>query len=449
VRFGIPLSALPKEATVVNLPVSFVASHRGLVLTTAGIIALLGCGIAILLFNIFRRKVAEDEQRRIGAQLIHSQKMEAVGHLAGGIAHDFNNILTAIIGYANLLRKRVAGDDRSVSYVDQVLTASARAARLTKGLLAFSRRQVMEPSVVDVNELVAGVERIARRIIGEDIEFTTVMHPEPLHVLADAGQIDQVLLNLCTNARDAMPNGGRLAIVTSRLTVDEEYSRTHFFDRSGSFAVISVSDTGTGMDEKTRRHIFEPFFTTKEVGRGTGLGLAIAYGIIKQHNGTINVYSEPGTGTTFKVFLPLTAEREQPEAAVAAVRPPGGSETILLAEDEEEVRNMLKLVLTDAGYTVIVASDGDDALAKFKQDPGTVQLLLSDVIMPKRNGKELAEAIHAVRPNVRLLFMSGYTADIVQRKGIIDTEAYRFLSKPVIPDQLLKAVRDALDDVKE
>ncbi|MDA8098016.1 MAG: ATP-binding protein, partial [Nitrospiraceae bacterium] len=389
------------------------------------------------------RRIAEVEQRKLQDQLIHAQKMEAVGHLAGGIAHDFNNILTAIIGYTNLLRRKLAGDDPSRTFTDHILAASERAARLVKSLLAFSRKQVIEPMPVDLGEIVKGVEKIARTLIGEDIEFAVNLHASAT-VMADTGQMEQVLLNLCTNARDAMPKGGHLAIETDRVTVDDESRRQHLLDRPGTYGIIAVSDTGNGMDEGVRKQIFEPFFTTKEVGKGTGLGLSIAYGIVRQHNGTIQVYSEPGRGTTFKIYLPSIDAAGAPIAAAEAAAVRGGTETILLAEDESEVRELVAITLREAGYRVIEAVDGPDAERQFAENGSAVSLLLTDLIMPKKNGREVYEQLRLSSPSLNVLFMSGYTADIIRNKGVLD-DPMLFISKPIIPDILLKKVREALD----
>jgi signal transduction histidine kinase len=444
VRFNVPLRSLPEDAVIVNRPVSFIAEHPGLVASTVGIILILASGIAVLGFNVYQRKMAEQEQEKLNSQLLQAQKMEAVGHLAGGVAHDFNNILTAIIGYANLLRKKVLADEQLTFFADQILSASDRAAGLTRSLLAFSRKQVIEPKPADLNDIVQGIDKIAKRLIGEDIEFRTVPLNRRLTVMADSGQMEQVLLNLCTNARDAMPHGGKLTIETDVVEVDEVARKLNFLDRTGWYGVICVSDTGAGMDEETRKQIFEPFFTTKEVGKGTGLGLSIVYGIIKQHNGTINVYSEAGKGTTFKIYLPLIAAAGEAAEPKADVRPEGGNETILLAEDENDVRVLITHILREAGYSVIEAATGEDAVKKFAEQADRFSLFLSDVIMPKMNGKEAYDQIKGSRPDVKVLFMSGYTADIIQSRGIL-AEGSSFLSKPIIPDQLLRKVREVLD----
>lgn len=444
VRFGIPVSAVPDGSIIVNRPVSFFAQHPGLVLITLAIISILAGGVIVLGVNIYRRRLAEREQLRLQTQLVQAQKMEAVGHLAGGIAHDFNNILTAIIGYANMLQMCVQHDEKLTSYADQILSASDRAATLTRSLLAFSRKQVIEPKTVDLNDIVQGIVKITKQLIGEDIDFKTIITGRDLIVLADSGKIEQVLLNLCTNARDAMPQGGRLTIETGMIDVDESYRKLNFLEKTGRYGIISVSDTGTGMDEFTRRQIFEPFYTTKEVGKGTGLGLSIVYGIVKQHNGTINVYSEPGKGTTFRILLPMTTVPGQVKVKKKSIKPAGGNETILLAEDDNEVRVLITMILQNAGYSVIVSVDGDDAVKKFRENQGKIQLLLSDVIMPKKNGKETYENIRELRPDIKVLFMSGYTADVIQSRGVI-ADGLPFISKPIIPDQLLQKIRGVLD----
>ena len=444
VRFNIPLRSLPAGAVIVNRPVSFAAKHPGLVASTLGIFLLLAGGIAVLGFNIYQRMMAEQEQEKLHSQLLQAQKMEAVGHLAGGMAHDFNNILTAIIGYANMMKIKVPADEQLAFYASQILSAADRAARLTKSLLAFSRKQVIEPKPVDLNEIVQSVTKIAKRLIGEDIEFRTVLRDKSMNVLADSGQMEQVLLNLCTNARDAMPHGGQLIIETDLVEFDERSRKVNYLDRAGRYGVICVSDTGAGMDEGTRKQIFEPFFTTKEVGKGTGLGLSIVYGIVKQHNGTINVYSEPGKGTTFKIYLPAIEIAGESPAARIEDRPAGGRETILLAEDENDVRALITIVLREAGYTVIESVDGEEAVQQFTEHAGSLSLFLSDVIMPKMNGKAAYEQIRAVKPGIKVIFMSGYTADIIQSKGITN-DGIPFLPKPIFPDQLLRKVREVLD----
>ena len=330
------------------------------------------------------------------------------------------------------------------TYVEQILASSERAANLTQSLLAFSRKQVIDLKPIDLNAVIARVERLLQRLIGEDIEFRTNLAPGCLSVLADSVQIEQVLMNLVTNARDAMPNGGMLLIETSPFEMDEEFPRTHAYGKPGHYALITVTDTGVGMDEKTRVKIFDPFFTTKEVGKGTGLGLAMVYGIVKQHSGYINVYSEPGKGTSFKVYLPLTASPDRSPAAAMPDISDHGTETVLLAEDDREVRNLTRTVLEDFGYRVIEAVDGEEAVAKFLAHPGAVDLLVLDIMMPRKNGKEAYLEIKKARPGIKALFMSGYTADMIHKKGILEA-GLDFALKPISPTDFLKKVREVLE----
>jgi two-component system NtrC family sensor kinase len=384
------------------------------------------------------------EQRRLEDQLRQSHKMEAVGQLAGGVAHDFNNILTAIMGFSNLAKMRMKPEDPQRPLIEQILTASNRAAHLTQGLLAFSRKQIIVPRPVDLNCVVNSMEKLLIRLIGEDVEFTFGLAPQSLIVMADAGQLEQVLMNLCTNARDAMPNGGTLALSTEEVALGEDFVAVHGYQKPGRYALITVSDSGHGMDESTRDKIFEPFFTTKERGKGTGLGLSIVFGIIKQHEGSINVYSEPGRGTTFKIYLPLIDLAAEDAHTASEGRPSGGTETILLAEDDRDVRTLTSTVLRDFGYTVIEAVDGQDAVETFKAHADRVNLLILDVIMPKMSGKEAHDAIKALAPAAKVLFISGYTADFIHKKGIFE-EGIQFLPKPMSPYELLKKVRSILD----
>jgi len=390
------------------------------------------------------RRAAEENRARLEAQLLQAQKMEAVGQLAGGIAHDFNNMLTAIIGYASLLEAKLGTDSPLKPYVDQILSSSEKSANLTSQLLAFSRKQIMSPKEIDLNELIKGMEILLKRLIGEDVEFKIRFTDKHLTTMVDRGQIEQVLLNLCTNARDAMPHGGLLVIGTDVLELDEKSIRIYDLDQPGRYALISVSDTGHGMEEMTRERIFEPFYTTKEIGKGTGLGLSIVYGIIKQHNGNITVYSEPRKGTTFKIFLPLIVSPMEAVKTESLVAPRGGSEVILVAEDDEAVRTLTSHVLQGAGYTVIEAVDGDDAVNEFMEHRDRIRLVILDVVMPKRSGKEASEAIRKMKSDIRILLTSGYTADIISTKGISE-EGLDFMSKPIAPNTLLRKVREVLD----
>jgi PAS domain S-box-containing protein len=398
-----------------------------------------------VIIDITERREAEEKQQKLQAQLLQAQKMEAVGQLAGGIAHDFNNILTAIIGYGNLLSMKTANDEVHRPYIDHILSAANRAASLTQGLLAFSRKQIINPQPVTVNAIIEQVQKLLHRIIGEDIELRTVLTGEDTTVMADTGQIEQVLINLAANARDAMPNGGQLTIETRPAEIGSEYLRAHGYGKAGKYILISVSDSGEGMDERTLDRIFEPFFTTKEVGKGTGLGLAIVYGSIKQHNGYINVSSEPGRGTTFTIYLPLLKAEARPATAAEPAPPPkGGTETILLAEDDAVLRDLARGMLEEFGYTVIEAVDGEDAIEKFRANQDSIQLLILDVIMPKKNGREVFEEVKKMKSGTKVLFTSGYPANIIQKKGILEA-GINFIVKPHRPQELLRKIRAVLN----
>jgi len=395
--------------------------------------------------DITEREQANEERKKLEAQLLQAQKMEAIGQLAGGIAHDFNNILTAIIGYTQILLIRMAKESQLRHYVEQVFTSAERAADLTKDLLAFSRKQVLQTEPLDACDILRRLRKMLERLIPEDIEFQTTLAENELAVMADRGKLEQVILNLVTNARDAMPTGGMLSIDISQVVMDERFVHSHGFGEPGAYACISVTDSGHGMDEETRRKLFEPFFTTKEVGKGTGLGMAIIYGVVKQHDGYISVYSEPGRGTTFRIYLPLIpGETTRISEAQDGDPIAGGTETILLVEDDVSVRELHKMILEAAGYGVIEAIDGQDALDRFMHKPEAVDILITDVIMPRIDGKRLYQEIEKVRPDMRVLFMSGYTRDIVIGRGILDHE-WNFLAKPVRSSDLLRKVRHILD----
>ncbi len=380
------------------------------------------------------------EQKRLEAQLLQAQKMEAVGTLAGGVAHDFNNVLSAIVGYASLLQLKTAPDDPRRQYAENILASTERATILTRSLLSFGRKQATELKSVSLNEVVTGFQKILARLIGEDIAFTITCFPGELVIEADRGQIEQVLMNLVTNARDAMPKGGRLQICTERA----DFARDSGDITSGTYAVITVSDTGHGMDKRTQDHIFEPFFTTKEVGKGTGLGLAIVYGIVKKHNGAIHVYSEQGLGTTFKVLIPIshsTATLEDRRAAPVSL--PDGSGTILLVEDDVQTREVARVLLNECGYTVLTAADGEEGVRVFREQGDRIQLVLTDLIMPKKSGREAFEEMNRIRPGIKTIFMSGYSMDIIEEKGLLE-HGMNFLSKPLSPNDLLGMVRTVL-----
>ncbi len=390
-----------------------------------------------------KRKEAEKQQ--LEGQLRQAQKMEAVGTLSGGIAHDFNNILSAIAGYGELIRMAVKNDERLFYYAEQILSSVKKGSRLTKSLLAFSKRQLINVQPVSMNDIVQSVEKLLRRLIGEDIEFRTQICEKDLIVMADAGQIDQVLMNLTTNARDAMPHGGVLTIATKY----EEFKGQEGIIKPGSYALLSVSDTGEGIREENRKRIFDPFFTTKEVGKGTGLGLAMVYGIVKQHEGYIEVESKIGEGTTFQIYIPLCQGISDKKAIGGKDRPEQnqplrGNETVLLAEDDDDVRGLSKSVLEMYGYTVIEARDGEEAVTEFIRNKDTINLLLFDLVMPKKNGYKAYEEIKQVNPHIKVLFISGYAANILQEKKILEGDIH-YVSKPILPNVLMSEVREVLD----
>ncbi len=390
--------------------------------------------------------IASDVTKRMKLedQLRHAQKMEAVGRLAGGVAHDFNNILTAIIGYSSLLLMKMKSEEPLRHNAEEIIASAQRGAALTQHLLAFSRKQVSNPRPVNLNSIIQRIEGLLRRLIGEDITLVTKTEEGELIVVADSGQIEQILMNLATNARDSMSNSGTLTIETSTFVLDERFIAAHAYGKKGLYAMIAMTDTGMGMDQHTASRIFEPFFTTKEVGRGTGLGLSMAYGIMKQHEGYINVYSEPGVGTTFKLYLPIARVAAEKAKAPQAVSLERGSETVLLAEDDESLRMLARSILEEFGYKVIEAVDGEDALEKIRLHHERIQLLLLDVIMPKMNGKQVYDEARKLMPGVKALFMSGYTADIVNKRGLVG-EGMEFIPKPVSPGELLKKIRTVLN----
>ncbi|MBF0559927.1 MAG: PAS domain S-box protein [Nitrospirae bacterium] len=383
-------------------------------------------------------------QKHLETQLRQAQKMEAIGHLAGGIAHDFNNILTGIIGYYAIIDRKMKTDDPSRPHLSVIKDLALKAANLTNSLLAFSRKQVIDVKNTSINDIVFKMQNILSRIIGEDIKLTAQLALEDLTAKVDRGQIEQVLMNLVTNARDAMPNGGTLTISTQKQAIDENFVRAHHYGEIGNYVLISVSDTGIGMDEKTKEQIFEPFFSTKEVGKGTGLGLAMVYGIIKQHNGFINLYSEPNQGTIFRIYLPLAESEKEGEIIPEKIPLPTGNETILLVEDDQSVMNVTKLFLEDCGYKVIEAVDGDEALKVFIDNKDSIKLVISDLILPKKHGKDFYNDAKKIVPGMKVLFMSGYTADVISTKGLLP-EGMNFMTKPVDPDKMLRRVREILD----
>ena len=390
-------------------------------------------------------KLRREMKRRhdLEGQLIQSQKMEAVGRLAGGVAHDFNNLLTVILGYNERLGEQVKADPVAVDCVNEVTRAAERASALTSQLLAFSRRQMSVPRPVNLNEVAARIEKMLRRIIGEDVELEIRLAPNLASANIDPGHIDQVIMNLAVNSRDAMPEGGRLTIETANVQLTEEYAAAHLELTPGPYVMLSVSDTGCGMDAPTRSRLFEPFFTTKEKGKGTGLGLAIVYGIVKQHGGEILVYSEPGQGTVFKIYFPAMAASGEPvEAAGQEPCVEAGPCTILLVEDEDQVRNLTRAMLTRQGHRILHAACGEDALALARDTPENIDLLLTDVVMPHMSGLDLAKEMRTVRPGIRIIFMSGYTGSVVGQ-GLIDGGA-PFIQKPFTAAALQRKIRETM-----
>ena len=389
---------------------------------------------------------AEDitEQRALEQQLRQSQKMEAVGRLAGGIAHDFNNLLMVISGYCEFLLQKIGPDPSLRGFAQEIANAADRATSLTRQLLAFSRKQVLTPKVLDLNAIVSEHLKMLPRLIGEDIDLVNLPAEGLGQVKADPGQIEQVVMNLVVNARDAMPGGGKLTIETANVTLDEAYARRHPGVTPGEYVMLAISDSGMGMDVETQSHIFEPFFTTKGQ-KGTGLGLSMVYGIVKQSGGYIWVYSEVGHGTTFKVYLPRVEEAQEKLALQpASAGPSPGHETILVVEDEPQLRDLTRHFLETRGYTVLVAEQGAAAIDVARRHKGLIHLLLTDIIMPVMNGRELAQRMAALSPKTRILFMSGYTENAIWRNGMIETSA-NFLQKPFTLDALTRKVREVLE----
>jgi PAS domain S-box-containing protein len=423
-------------------------------------------GIVGVVLDITDLKLIEAENLRLESQLFQSQKIEALGQLAGGIAHEFNNILTAIIGYAHLLQKNIEENDPRRLFVDNTITSGERAARLIRDILAFGRKQKIDPRRVDINNVIREAQPLLRMMLGEDIELQLPLQTRAINVAADENLMSQVLINLATNARDAMPKGGTLTISTAAVAKNRPFSHAHGSAQPGAYALITITDTGIGMDQKTKERIFEPFFTTKEVGKGTGLGLSIVYGIIKQHNGCIDTESHFTGGTTFRIYLPLAlgqANHGHPITTPAKLTPktanhpahvtpqssgdrsfPSGTETILLAEDNDTVRILTRNLLRENGYRVIEALQGDDALQRFMEHADEISLLLLDVVMPKKGGWEVYDTIRKIRPEICVIFMSGYTADVFEKQLIPEVEL-PLMGKPIPPGDLLRALRRELD----
>ena len=385
------------------------------------------------------------ERKSLEAQLRQATKVEAIGRLAGGVAHDFNNLLTIINGYSALLMEKLEADKQASAYLKEIKDAGERAASLTQQLLAFSRRQVLAP-VLDLNTVVSNMEKMLRRMIGEDITLHTRLDPALGRTKADPGQIERVIMYLAVNARDAMPHGGKLTIQTQNVELDEDYARSHVTVKPGPHVMLAVSDTGLGMTPETQARIFEPFFTTKEKGKGTGLGLATVYGIVKQSGGSIWVDSELGHGTVFKVFLPVVGE--EPMAKEPAVKVPkivSATETVLVVEDEAGVRSLIRLALESAGYAVLETEDPESALVACTNHDGPIHLLLTDVVMPNMSGPVVAEKVANLRPGIKVLFMSGYTDDAVVRRGVLNSNK-PFIQKPFSPAELRQKIREVLGE---
>jgi two-component system cell cycle sensor histidine kinase/response regulator CckA len=387
------------------------------------------------------------ERRRLEAQLRQAAKMDAVGRLAGGVAHDFNNLLTVIAGYGELLQSQIVPEDPVYTNLEQILKAADRATSLTKQLLAFSRHHMMKPKVLDLNETISGVEKMLRRLIGENISLEFRPYAGLGYVKADPSQIEQVIVNLAVNARDAMPGGGRLSIATRNVELSEKQTASHAFLRPGSYVSLSVSDNGTGMDEKTAACIFEPFFTTKESGKGTGLGLAMVYGTVKQSGGYVLVRSELGKGTTFELYLPRVYNPKTEQVEEQSSTPGGGSETILVVEDQTELRGLLRTVLQRSGYSVVEAQDGKFALAAYNKHRNSISLVITDVVMPEMGGVDLGAHLREQSEGLKILYISGYTDTLLPRQSVPAGAA--FLQKPFTPELLARTVRDVLDGRSE
>jgi PAS domain S-box-containing protein len=384
------------------------------------------------------------EKAELERQLQTAQRMEAVGTLAGGIAHDFNNALTGVFGFAEMLKLKLEGNERALSDINEIFRSAERASVLTRQLLTFARRQIIEPVNLDLNTVIANLLKLVSKVVGEHIEIRTILAQTLPTIRADVGQIEQVVMNLVLNARDAMPGGGKLLVETGLADLDAEYVHRHPYMKGGSYVLLAVSDTGVGMDQKTQERVFEPFFTTKGLDKGTGLGLAMVYGIVKQHNGFIHLNSKPGKGTTFKIYLPPV---EAPPDVVVSPKPSeirGGAETVLFVEDDDLVRRLLEQTLIDLGYTVLVARDGEEAVDVFRKNSDRIDLAILDVVMPRKGGKEAYEEMHKVRTDLKVIFMSGYTANAVHESFVL-IAGIPFLSKPFGPGVLARKVREVLD----
>jgi two-component system, cell cycle sensor histidine kinase and response regulator CckA len=408
-------------------------------------------GIRSMVEDITERRRTEETLRKSEEQLRQWQRVEAIGRLAGGVAHDFNNLLMTIKGCSELLLGAFDRRDPRREEVEEILKAADRATSLTRQLLAFGRRQVLQPQVLDLNAVVMNMDRMLRRLIGEDVQLITSLDSDLWSVKVDPGMIEQVVMNLAVNSRDAMPNGGKLTIETTNVTHDEEYASHHVSVKPGYYVMLAFSDTGCGMDKETKSHLFEPFFTTKETGKGAGLGLSTVYGIIKQSGGNVWAYSEPGLGTTFKIYLPRVekaAKVYKPRLKPKEAGAPGGTETILLVEDEEPVRSMVSKVLQNKGYTVLEARHGNEAIEVSERYEGSINLMVTDVIMPQMSGRELAERLTLMRPEMHVLYMSGYPDNAIVQHGVLEPGT-SFLQKPFTINALELKVREILDGARK
>jgi len=392
------------------------------------------------------RKAAETALRQSEEQLRQTQKIEAVGRLAAGVAHDFNNILTAIMGHSELLLRQLDTDDPRRKNAEQIEKVTHLAAGLTRQLLIFSRKQVIEPRVLNLNAVILDIKKMLCRLIGENIEFCTLLDPAAGHIKADPGQIEQVIMNLVVNARDAMPNGGKLTVTTANTTLDKNHLKNFPDMGTGNYVMLAIADTGTGMSEEVKAHLFEPFFTTKPSGQGTGLGLATCFGIVKQNTGHINVHSELGSGTTFEIYFPQVQSALEPlRVRNLPTEVAGGNETVLLVEDEPVVRELAVDTLREKGYIVVAAVNGEEGLRLARQHDGKIDLVLTDVVMPVMGGKEMADALRTSHPDTKVLFTSGYTEDALGHHGVL-LPGIRFLPKPYLTATLTRKVREVLDE---
>jgi signal transduction histidine kinase len=416
------------------------ADHASLAITNARL-------LQTALQELAERRKAEAALQRTEEQLLHAQKMEAIGRLAGSVAHDFNNLLSVILGHGSLLLDDLEELDPIREEVSAIVRAGERASDLTRQLLAFSRRQVLAPRALDMNSVVRESEKMLLRLLGDDIELVTRYAQDLVKVRVGPSQIDQVVVNLVVNARDAMPEGGKLTIETQNVVLDEAYASKHFEIVPGPYAMLAVSDTGIGMNRETQARIFEPFFTTKEHGKGTGLGLSTVFGIVKQSGGSIWVYSEPGKGTTFRVYFPKAGDIEDPVRTPLPARVLTGTETILLAEDQDDVRRIACEILRRYGYRVLEARNAGEALLVCERHPERIHLLVTDVVMPKMTGRELAERLVALQPRLRVLYMSGYTDHAVVNHGHLEPDV-AYVEKPLVPEAFARSVREVLDQTR-